>query len=360
LVAALSAAPSLAAQEVRQLLPEPVLDLAAVDETGAVRFELAVGAIRRSDGSLLVADGASQAIRHFSAAGEPLGRVGRRGNGPGEFIGMISISSCGGDSAVVWDWQRRQFTVLRPDRSLGAQRHVDWPGRSINGVACGSGGSVIVLAVPPTQVAEWRDGRSLAWLGVADTGGRVHRELAEVPYHTVRASQQLGSIVLKHAAVTTFAVGRDEVYVGSAAGPVVMSIPLMAGNSRQLVLPPLPRRDAADADLVAAWDQLNPRPGPGIRERTLAELRKVPMPPRHLPPYSQVLADREGGLVVVTSMPWDSFTSIEFLSVAGASLGKSRVPYRLKLTDVGREYVVGLHEDDAGEQHVLVFRTLRR
>ncbi|MBK9549873.1 MAG: hypothetical protein IPO52_12400 [Gemmatimonadetes bacterium] len=63
----------------RRLDPRPLLVLG--EDEGTVTFGTVVGAIRLSDGSVVVADGKARELRLFEAAGRLVRTVARRGEG---------------------------------------------------------------------------------------------------------------------------------------------------------------------------------------------------------------------------------------------------------------------------------------
>jgi hypothetical protein len=65
---------------------------------------------RLPDGALVVSDGPT--VQAFSANGARLMRVGRRGRGPGEFTGALSLRRADGDSVAAWDPGQRRWTLV--------------------------------------------------------------------------------------------------------------------------------------------------------------------------------------------------------------------------------------------------------
>jgi hypothetical protein len=82
------------------------------------RFDEIAGLVLRSDGSLVVANGGTQEIRFFDAQGAYQHSVGRAGSGPGEYSRTIRLLPYTRDSLLVWDFTRRQVTVLDRDGGL--------------------------------------------------------------------------------------------------------------------------------------------------------------------------------------------------------------------------------------------------
>lgn len=81
---------------------------------------------RLPDGTLVVTDGPT--VQAFTSSGERLMRVGRRGRGPGEFTGALSLRRADGDSVAAWDPGQRRWTLVAIPgggmRTLGGARPV--------------------------------------------------------------------------------------------------------------------------------------------------------------------------------------------------------------------------------------------
>jgi hypothetical protein len=96
--------------------PTTVVGVAAANADG----ELAgvMGARRLKDGSLLIADSNPPQVRLFDAAGRFLTRVGRRGSGPGEFRGRLSMYRTAGDSVLIFDDETARWVLYTPTAKL--------------------------------------------------------------------------------------------------------------------------------------------------------------------------------------------------------------------------------------------------
>ncbi len=103
------------AQE-RHWLPDPVESAVFVDVNGDLFGD--PRKIRASPGGgFVVTDWADFAIRAFSAAGEPLWRFGRSGQGPGEFVRFLDVEYDRDGQLLVLDDENERLTVLD---SIGA------------------------------------------------------------------------------------------------------------------------------------------------------------------------------------------------------------------------------------------------
>ena len=74
---------------------------------------------RMEDGRIVVVNRSSRQLLMFSRDGEFLRAIGRRGEGPGEFVDPIELAVIAGDSIVVWDWGSGRLVLFGSDGSHG-------------------------------------------------------------------------------------------------------------------------------------------------------------------------------------------------------------------------------------------------
>lgn len=86
------------------------------DQAGDRRYELhrVTGALRLSDGRIVVANAGAAQLRLYSARGEHLRDIGRRGSGPGEFDWIHGIWPALCDSVLIFDPGQRRVSVISP------------------------------------------------------------------------------------------------------------------------------------------------------------------------------------------------------------------------------------------------------
>lgn len=82
---------------------EPTLQIGAMDGLPEYQFTELVGAVRLSDGRIVVADRGASELRFFGPDGGFQARVGRQGEGPGEFRRLEYVGVFQGDSLVTFD-----------------------------------------------------------------------------------------------------------------------------------------------------------------------------------------------------------------------------------------------------------------
>lgn len=102
-----------------------------LDTTAAVRIGVVdgpeeymigrlAGVLRRPDGGILLADAIAHELREYDAGGRFIRRVGRAGEGPGEYGWLTQLMPYAGDSIIVMDNESSRANVL--DGDLGFVR----------------------------------------------------------------------------------------------------------------------------------------------------------------------------------------------------------------------------------------------
>lgn len=108
-----------------RLTESPILRLGATDAGPAQQFSRIRGVGRLRDGTIVVADGATQEIRFFAADGMFLRSVGGSGGGPGEFRRLSDILIAAGDSVVAWDSRSRRLSVFSLAGTMEREQRLD-------------------------------------------------------------------------------------------------------------------------------------------------------------------------------------------------------------------------------------------
>lgn len=90
----------------------PVLAVGDIADTDSAVFSRVTDARLLETGMLAVADGGARAVIFFDATGQERARLGRRGRGPGEFNGSMTLAGLGADSLAVWDPGQPRWTLI--------------------------------------------------------------------------------------------------------------------------------------------------------------------------------------------------------------------------------------------------------
>jgi hypothetical protein len=95
-----------------QLASGPSLEIGRAGGDPSHELYRVSGAVRLTDGRIVVANSGSSELRYFDSNGDYLKSVGRRGGGPGEFTGDLKLLPYHGDSLLVWDARLRRFSLF--------------------------------------------------------------------------------------------------------------------------------------------------------------------------------------------------------------------------------------------------------
>lgn len=88
-------------------------------EAGAdQQFSRILFAATTSDQQVVVVDAGESVVRWFDSDGAVVARAGRRGEGPGEFMGLASAALLAGDTLVLFDSRTQRLTWLDPSGGL--------------------------------------------------------------------------------------------------------------------------------------------------------------------------------------------------------------------------------------------------
>ena len=103
--------------------PQPVTAIGLVDGPADQELAGVSGARRLHDGRVVIANGKPLEVRMYDAHGTLLQRIGRTGDGPGEFRGRLDLLPAGGDSLLVYDQGTQRLSLFGTDGKLWHE----WP-----------------------------------------------------------------------------------------------------------------------------------------------------------------------------------------------------------------------------------------
>jgi hypothetical protein len=332
----------------------PVLTLGGPDVTGPTQFGNISGVHMDRRGILWVADGQSGEVRLFHPDGSFWKSVGRRGEGPGEFMRLRLLGSFRGDSVAVWDDAQGRLTVLDPQGDVA--RVVTYHGDD---------------ALPPNAFHVFRDGTVLARVrkvlqaGALEPGTIIPDTaiFARVDYAGARSEPEGGapgprwlwtghsSIPIPFTVNPGFDVSGDEVHVTS--GPAFRIRVLR--NGRLVESYGLDRDPEAvtQVDRQEYIDMVTQTTSGGPRQDDYLSVLDDPNVPTLLPAYRSIVVDDEGDVWAERF----AYGTFDVYGPDGALLGRVDVP--LMLTQVKGSELVGVWRDELDVEHVRVYRYRR-
>jgi hypothetical protein len=347
-----------------RIAERPRLVIGVADGAAEYLLDNVAGAVRLSDGRIVIGDGTTSELRLYDADGRFVRRFGRRGQGPGEFRRLAHVQRLPGDTLVGWDSGLGAFahfdtagTLLRTARVdpahvmgvIGATRATE----RLTPLADGSFVLHVTLranpperGVPPgvvyrSQVGFYRflaDGSRVDSLGWRDGG---------IPQMYMEVGGRNVYLVVPVWSVATVASGGDPLRIHAGSGdPYQIDQFDGAGRPTRVIrnlTPPVPIPD----DVVE-------RAQARYAERPEYQPLLAAMPRQtHYPAYLEMRVDALGHLWVRTHGDGTHVYDLD-----GAWLGRvDGVTGRV--LDIGRDYILLLQWDEQRVERVALFDLIR-
>lgn len=324
---------------------QPVLDIGS--EVPGYQFAGIRGAVRLSDGRIVVGDAGSSEVRFYNGQGRLLSAAGRPGAGPEEFRRMGKLVRYAADSVVVFDAATRRVSVLSPSGSFArsltpavATLGADLAGVLENGA--------LVFGVPlPLPPADGLSRDSVVYFlaspdgSDADTvvvgpGGQQYQRMNGP--RVTRLTVPFGPMAAAAASADRISIAATDSYEIRQYGP--------DGTATRLVRRQVEPRAFTDAHFRAVADQF---------PQMASALAEIPRP-RQVPAFATLILDREENLWV-QDYPTPNASSVSWtvFDPQGGMLGQVPLPANFRPTDIGADYVLGVWTDDLGVERIRLY-----
>ncbi|MCC6928709.1 MAG: hypothetical protein IT359_06940 [Gemmatimonadaceae bacterium] len=332
------------------------------------RFERIAGVTRLASGEIVVLDGASQDLRVFSPKGDFLRRIGRRGAGPGELENATSLFRVL-DSLFVVEQPPAQSRLNLFHAREGFRRR--WPLRASNAfdgsgaVARLSSGDLLVVPagfrpfVPPPFGTVVRDSTRIGilhqgnpgevkWIGVWPSASWLSYALSSGPVRVAAARYSLGPALVVGSSA-------DGIWIGDSGDGIIHRYDGAGMHLGASTLPIGRRRFTKSALSRRRVEALAAASGSDEKARIEAD-HAIETKSRLAPAFSRFVPgpDREMW-VVLFNEDTKSTTTAFVLDARGVAVATAVVPARVRVYEVGRDYLVGVHTDDDGIESVVVY-----
>jgi hypothetical protein len=330
------------------------------------------GAWRLTSGAIVVVNGASNELRVFDSHGAPLSTFGRKGQGPGEFE-SISWTGHAGDTAFVFDGSNKRITTVvlsATPRLISTLTVTATGGRAQFGV---TGRLSDERWVVTTHIMPNFDGpvgvhRLQTSTGLIPASGAGTVEWIEAqPSAAIFVNNPTGDMKQALVGIAAFSpfftsVGSaTSVWYGESGADSIMKFDA-PGARRRVALPfaPTAPTPAMAAAARRAEEERDGAIAQSERSRSFSDVKYGKYLPKFLPVFGGILPVSDGG-VWVSSYPATRADQTRYIviSARGAPTAMLTVPAGFRVTDVGPDFVVGIHQDDDGVESVRVYR-LRR
>ncbi len=345
---------------------EPMLDIGVVEGAPEYEFQYISGAVRLSDGRIVVANSGSAELRCFSEDGRFLWSAGRRGEGPGEFRNLGWVARLGPDSLVAYDRSLRRISIFDTEGQLIRTANLSLFGETLRPTAIGvtEDGSVIVQAIrtiSPNNVSEGVN-HPAGWLLRYTSEGQASDTVTRISGLEWFANSRGPSPVISpvpFSPSTTIAVSNRLVYVSRTANYEV-AIYSPSGELLRLIRllePPIPVT-GEDIDRYRAI-RLEGASGDDERRLLTHLLNEVPFPAA-FPALSSIVVDADGNIWVENyRRPGASQVSFVVFAETGHLLGTVTIPDGLHVFEAGPEYLLGRWRDEFEVEHIRLHRINR-
>ena len=350
-------------------VPRIQIGVASGDE-GQLLSEV-VGAVKLSDGRIVIGDGASRSLKLYSPDGTFLGHAGRVGEGPGEYSEISRIAVGWGDSLIVMDQGLQRFTMLDSDGIFA--RSTQLPVSELHGRAhfLGVSERKVIVSVGQSglgsQTGLQRRTRVLFAVGVGN--GSVNR-IGEIlgPQEVIEASRSVAYLFGSH---TEVAVSDYGIVTLSTDQSSVWAL-AVSGNTRLRFSWPAKVTTVTQELVSTAMEEMIAKFPAGVSPRTIERLRSRRLDEYvapQLPAARSLLTDALGN-AWVEPFPIPGGDQAPYLVFRrdGVLLGSVALPPGLKrgtvplfdpALEIGEDYVLGVWVDDFGVEQVREYRLVK-
>ncbi len=360
---------------------EPVVSIGTRDASDAFQFYRVGGATRLADGRIVVANGGSNELLVFDAEGNHLDAWAGRGDGPGEFRGLASVSPWPGDSLIAGDSQQGRASIFDLAGAHGRTMSLRGPPDAATRAIAAAGGGAdagpvdiephVVLRVLPDGTLltrtprgysqgfhRWEssyalmgaDGSALASLGnyLGTETYSAFYEQDDGNYAVIPLWHPFGKSTVTTAWGDLAAIGDTETYeIRAYRGDG--SLARIVRRDHETRIPTQAEQDEAFRDRFAGLAEED-------REPRMAVAADVPLV-ESFPAYSRLRGDALGHLWVAEfKLPGATYegTLWTVFDREGRALGFVETPGGLSIFEIGEDYILGSTTDELGVEYVQI------
>jgi len=336
----------------------PIVQIGEREGDEAYQFVTLWDVTRTPDGRYVAADDAAKEVKVFDSTGRHLQTIGGDGEGPGEFRAVWLVGVYRGDSIYAFDYGLMRTSIFAPDGTFGRAVRNPIPGNYwMTGVF--SDGSFL-LQNPGEGRPQGPPG--LKWdtaavVVVSPDGDRVdtlgyfpNRQIL-LESNGLQAMYHFQDVAIGNAGAGEFFFGtsdQDEVRFYNREGELERII--RRGREAEPVTEETKEEYKAGFLSYMAKEQgveAASRAAPMLDAAVYAE---------EVPFFGDILLDSEGYLWVQDySTPFFLNPNWSVFQPSGQWLGEVRMPSDLRVTDIGKDYVLGVRMDEDGVQYLQAF-----
>jgi len=337
------------------------LDLQGASGIKAQRTDL-IGGSRLSTGRLVLLDASQRALLYVDSAGR-LTDVVRIGGEAEPFARPWWMGQCGKDSLFVWDAARMQMSVYN-ESGVFLDEHTfprSGPASSPLTIVCSSEAfayhPIAAQLRPTTDSVPYFRGTAPITVESRTNGSSV--EISSVPtveMVELTVAGRRGGVARPLGRPTSLAIVAHRLYAASGDSATV-DVWRIDGAKLPRVRTPASRGKPTDLDYLHAVDEASRHVPSALRDESVRQLLRIAAPAT-TPPYARILADREGVLWIVRSMPGEHPTVLIPVDSSGLLGEALRLPGAVNVLEIGQDYLLGIEE--SGQQTLSLYRLYRR
>jgi hypothetical protein len=341
---------------------EPAFRLGVLEGEAVFQFDGVMGVARLGDGTLVVADGGSQEVRFFDAAGDQIAIAGGAGEGPGEFTGLSGLGAVPGGLVWAYDFSLRRITWLNGSGEVEGLVSLGSQPPTLNSVGPLSDGTFVLKQLwGATQVAEASEAglrRDPVAFVRFEAEGILVDTLGLFPGRELYLfTDENGRGIMSTPPFGRNSVGslwEDGIVVGTQESfELVKYAP--EGEPMRIVRIPGWDLTLGPGDLEAYIQSRVEGVPPDRQPGTRRELEAMPAPATK-PAYGEILSDEVGNLWVGE---WTSYPLTPerwtVLDRSGRWLGEVVMPGRFFPFVIGEDWVLGVEWDDLDVEYVVLY-----
>lgn len=337
------------------------------DADERTQLQRVVGATRLESGEIIVLDGASQELRVFGANGAFLRRIARRGPGPGELENATALFRVE-DSLYVAERPPAQSRLHTFTASEGFRRRTvvraDSAPSGLGALARLSTGALVVVPagfrriVPPPSGKVVRDSTAVGilrlgepgevtWVGTWPGASWVSYALSSGPVRTGVARFAFGPSLVIGAST-------ERVWIGDS-GEGIIRIYDASGALQGMARMPAGRRAFVNAVLARVKARaLSTATTIDERSRIMAQFASG-VRPTWVPAFTQFVPGPTGEMWVVLFQEEAALgEQAVVFDARGSAVATATLPSDVRLLEVGRDYLLGVHTNADGVETVVM------
>src|SRR5687768_949308 len=342
---------------------QPKVRIGEIEAEEPYMFAQVSGAVRLSDGRIVVANGGSNELRVYTAEGRHIATHGRTGGGPGEFQALRALWFFPGDTVMAMDTRIGRLSVYDASMKLVRAEQIRPIPGAVGRLANGSYLATQGLA-PPEKRTDFRGLIEFEGLVLRlPPGGTVYDTIVR----GVKAGQSFVQPVgnswrqypFPYGRSAQIGIGRTRFYYGDTHSTEigiydVNGQPIgkvkVRGSGRELT--PVHIQKWVDFEV-------DKRTTEEAKTNARSDFKQIPANKRS-PEFAALKVDDAGNLWVRRyGPPWDPSPDWDIYTADGRPLGNVRLPVRFEPMHIGREFVLGVTRGELDVERVELYTLTR-